>query len=79
MIKQRRFAVEQIEGAVAVLLDEERHQIVVPLNRLPRSSRNGVLLSVPLDETGTPHWSAAAIEQGGPDRGKHAADEGPQK
>jgi hypothetical protein len=79
MSKERHYAVDQIKGAVAVLLDEEQHQIVVPLTRLPRSSKNGIVLTVPIDETGTPDWSGAAIDEAEANRRSQATEKEPQE
>ncbi|KPJ96072.1 MAG: hypothetical protein AMS18_01700 [Gemmatimonas sp. SG8_17] len=58
----RYYAVEQINGDVAVLLDDDRRPIAVPLNRLPRSTQQGALLAIPLDLSGTPSWSDARVD-----------------
>jgi hypothetical protein len=62
MSPRRYYAVEQINGGVAVLLDDDRRPIAVPLNRLPRSTQQGALLTIPLDLFGTPSWSDASVD-----------------
>lgn len=57
----RYYAVDQVKGRVAVLIDEELHHIAVPLSRLPKNIKHGNRLAVPIDPTGTPAWSDAAI------------------
>ena len=57
----RYYAVDQVKGRVVVLVDEELHHIAVPLSRLPKNIKHGNRLAVPIDPTGTPAWSDAAI------------------
>jgi hypothetical protein len=59
---RRYYAVDQISGGVAVLVDDDRRPIAVPLNRLPRSTQQGALLAIPLDRSGTPSWSDATVD-----------------
>ncbi len=62
MTPRRYYAVEQINGGVAVLLDDDRRPIAVPLSRLPRSTQQGALLAIPVDLFGTPSWSDARVD-----------------
>jgi hypothetical protein len=59
---RRYYAVDQISGGVAVLVDDDRRPIAVPLHRLPRSTQQGALLAIPLDRSGTPSWSDATVD-----------------
>ncbi len=56
------FAVDRIEGQIARLVDDEERRIAVPVVRLPRGVTAGDVLSIPLDDAGTPAWSAARID-----------------
>jgi hypothetical protein len=60
---RRYYTVARINGPVALLVDDEKQHIAVPLNRLPRETRGGSLLSVPLDPAGTASWSKAVIDE----------------
>ena len=60
---KRYFAVTRIDGPTALLVDDDGHQIAVPLTRLPRTVSRGSLLSVPLDSAGTPAWSDSWIDE----------------
>jgi len=79
MSTNRYYAVDQLKGRVAVLIDEENHQIAVPLNRLPKNTRQGSRLAVPLDPSGTPNWSDAVIAPADSDRSTETAGAEPQK
>ncbi|UCG85681.1 MAG: hypothetical protein JSW71_17390 [Gemmatimonadota bacterium] len=60
---KRYYTVTSINGPTALLVDDDRHQIAVPLTRLPRATSKGCLLLVPLDSAGTPTWSGARIDE----------------
>ncbi len=61
---RRYYTVVRISGPVAMLVDDDEHQIAVPMGRLPRATRSGSVLSVPLNAAGTPSWSDAEIDEG---------------
>ena len=61
---RRYYTVAGISGPVALLVDDDGHQIAVPMGRLPRATRGGSVLSVPLNAAGTPSWSDAEIDEG---------------
>lgn len=65
----RYYAVDQVKGRVALLVDEEQHHMAVPLGRLPKNVKSGSRLAVPIDPTGTPAWSEATIV---PDKSEEA-------
>ncbi len=80
-MENRYYTVAGISGPVALLLDDDEHRIAVPIGRLPRATRGGSVLSVPLNTAGTPSWSDAAIDDGEAKRrlGKVGHDtEGPE-
>lgn len=72
MPTKRYFEVDRIRGRVALLLDDDRHQIAVPLHRLPSDTRGGDLLAVPMDQTGTPMWSGSELDPEEADRRSEA-------
>ena len=63
-MENRYYTVAGISGPVARLVDDDEHQIAVPVGRLPRATRDGSVLSVPLNTAGTPSWSDAEIDEG---------------
>jgi hypothetical protein len=60
---RRYYTVARINGPVALLVDDAKQHIAVPLSRLPRGTTDGVVLSVPLDHAGTASWSEAIIDE----------------
>lgn len=58
----RYFAVDRIEGDVAVLIDDEGGAHDVPAARLPIRPREGMVLRVAAGHDGQPDWSTAAVD-----------------
>ena len=58
----RYYAVDQITGQIAVLADDEGRNVALPLARLPKGISAGSVLSIRLDNAGTPAWSTAEID-----------------
>jgi hypothetical protein len=63
MASTRYYAVDQINGQIAVLADDEGRNIALPLARLPKGVSTGCVLSIRLDNAGTPAWSTAEIDE----------------
>lgn len=63
MTTERLYAVDQVRGRTATLIDDEEHQILVPTSRLPRDLKEGNMLRVPVDAAGTPDWGRAQIDR----------------
>ena len=63
MATSRYYAVDRINGQIAVLADDEGRHVALPLARLPRGVTRGTVLSIPLDRAGTPAWSSAEIDE----------------
>jgi hypothetical protein len=59
---ERFYAVDRLETAVAVLVDDQGRTASVPLDRLPAGTTTGIVLRVPLDET-VPNWSRSFIDR----------------
>jgi hypothetical protein len=53
--------IDRIEGAVAILADDEGGGITLPLDRLPTGPAwaEGLVIRVPLDTAGRPDWRSA--------------------
>jgi hypothetical protein len=62
MASTRYYAVDQISGQIAVLADDEGRNVALPLARLPKGISAGCVLSIRLDNAGTPAWSTAEID-----------------
>ena len=62
MASTRFYAVDQINGQIAVLADDEGRSVALPLSRLPEGVSAGCVLSILLDDAGTPAWSSAEID-----------------
>ena len=60
---RRYYTVVRTNGPVALLVDDAKQHIAVPLSRLPRGTADGAVLSVPLDPAGTALWSKAFIDE----------------
>jgi len=63
MASTRYYAVDQINGQIAVLADDEGRNVALPLARLPKGVAAGCVLSIRLDNAGTPAWSSAEIDE----------------
>jgi hypothetical protein len=56
----RLYAVDRIEAAVAVLIDDVGAAVDVETQDFPRAcAEEGAVLRVPITRDGTPHWAAA--------------------
>jgi hypothetical protein len=56
------FAVDRIEGSIAVLIGADRAQHDVPRKQLPKGTGEGSVLDVPLDAGGQPVWAGARLD-----------------
>ncbi len=63
MASIRYYAVDKINGQIAVLADDEGRNVALPLSRLPRGVAAGCVLLIRLDNAGTPAWSSAEIDE----------------
>lgn len=57
------YAVDRIEGTIAVLVGDDGSTIEVPKTLLPRGVREGTVLRVGLGSDGSPDWSRASIDK----------------
>ncbi len=51
-----------------MLSDQDDHQILVPAGRLPRETKEGKVLRVPVNDAGTPDWGSANIDAAATER-----------
>ncbi len=72
MASTRYYAVDQLNGQIAVLADDEGRSVALPVARLPKGVTKGSVLSIRLDNAGTPSWSSAEIDE---DEAKRRTDE----
>ena len=63
MTSTRYYAVNQINGQIAVLTDDDGRSVALPLARLPAGVALGSMLSIRLDNAGTPSWSSAELDE----------------
>ncbi len=63
MATEQRYAVDRLDAATAVLIDENGHAIVIPKNRLGVAPEEGMILFIPVDSSGTPNWYEARVDQ----------------
>ncbi len=63
MASTRYYAVDRINGQIAVLADDEGRNVALPLARLPKGVKTGSVLSIRLDKAETPSWSSAEIDE----------------
>ncbi len=59
----RLFAVDRIEGAVAVLIGDDAAVVEVPRTQLPPGATEGSVLRVPAGTGGVPDWAAATLDE----------------
>lgn len=58
----QHYAVDRIEGAHAVLVDDDGTTVDVELNRLPGEIGPGLVLRVSVDGRGSPVWEGAVVD-----------------
>ena len=63
MSSTRYYAVDQLNGRIAVLADDEGRSVALPVARLPKGVTKGCVLLIRLDNAGTPAWSSAEIDE----------------
>jgi hypothetical protein len=56
------FSVDRFEGSTAVVVADDGATYEVARSRLPRASREGSVLSVPLGEGARPQWERARLD-----------------
>jgi hypothetical protein len=61
--RNRYYAVDEVDGDRAVLIDDERGRVEVAMGSLPFRVREGMVLSVPIDAKGRPEWFRAARDE----------------
>jgi hypothetical protein len=62
MPAERLYAVDRIESQRALLEDDDGTTLIVNVRSLPRGTKEGTVLRVPLDDAGNPEWNTAAID-----------------
>ncbi len=63
MSTERLYVVDQIEGEVAVLIDEDQRSVDAPLDRFQLPLHEGLALRVPIGDKGAPQWGKAEIDR----------------
>ncbi len=63
MSTEQRYAVDRLDAATAVLIDEHGNTIAIPKNRLGVALEEGMILFIPIDSSGTPNWYEARVDQ----------------
>jgi hypothetical protein len=59
----RYYAVDRIEGRIAVLVDDGGMPLDAPRSSLPAGAREGSVLRVPIDRDGNPDWSLVEVDE----------------
>lgn len=62
-MKYAFYAVDRLEGNVAVLAGDSGDSIDMPRAELPKGLREGSVLRVPLGAQNRPDWSSAVIDR----------------
>ncbi len=62
MAQDHFYTVDYIEGAIAVLLDDDGHAASVPLVRLPKGISPGTVVRVTFETEHVPNWSRATVD-----------------
>lgn len=60
---ERWYTVDRIEGATAVLVDDDGRTLDVPKRGLPAGAVEGTVLRVPLGKDAKPEWARARVDQ----------------
>ncbi len=60
---EQRYAVDRLNAATAVLIDENGNTIAIPKSRLGVALEEGMILFIPVDSSGTPDWQGARVDQ----------------
>jgi hypothetical protein len=63
MSTEQRYAVDRINAATAVLIDEHGNTVAIPKDRLGVAPEEGMILFIPVDSSGTPDWYEARVDQ----------------
>jgi hypothetical protein len=53
---------DRIEGPTAVLIDDDGRQTALPFDRLPKGTKEGDVLRVPLDHAERPDWFNGVVD-----------------
>ena len=72
MASTRYYTVDQLNGQIAVLADDDGRSVALPVARLPKGVKKGSILAIRLDNAGTPSWSSAEIDE---DEAKRRSEE----
>jgi hypothetical protein len=62
-MKYAFYAVDRLEGNIAVLVGDSGDTIDMPRAKLPKGVREGSVLRVPLGGQNRPDWSSAVIDK----------------
>jgi hypothetical protein len=73
MPTEQRYTVDRLSAATAVLIDESGNTIAIPKNRLGVAPKEGMILFIPVDSSGTPDWHGARIDQEGTEEARKEA------
>ena len=57
------YAVDRMEGRIAVLVADDGTPVDMPIPMLPAGAREGSVLLVPVGSDGTPNWTAAELDE----------------
>ena len=57
------YAVDRLEGTIAVLVADDLSVLDVPRRALPKGLREGSVLQVPTGPDGSPDWSMAVLDE----------------
>lgn len=69
------YAVDRLEGEVAVLIADSGESTTVPVRELPTGIGERMVLRVPKDREGRPDWRSARIDEAETKRRKREAQE----
>ena len=69
------YAVDRLEGQIAVLVGDDESTVEVPRSNLPARVREGSVLRVDLGPNGKPDWPSATIDDKERERRLKAAQE----
>lgn len=57
------YAVDRIDGDVAVLVDDEGAVVTVSWLDLPEGTEEGSIVAIDFDDDGDPDWSSALLDE----------------
>ncbi len=73
MSTEQRYTVDRLSAATAVLIDVHGNTVAIPKDRLGVAPKEGMILFIPVDSSGTPDWYEARVDQEATEKAREEA------